>query len=131
MLRAGEMPLQIRPQRQGGTVIPLGELKPPAFRQGDPVGGRQRVADHACRLDGIALERLLEPGLHACGPRLGRIRGMRIQGRKTQGQRHDIGIVGFRAPIVDDAPAIGSAAVQSRRFSGPPGMPQRGRFAQA
>ena len=134
MLRAGEMTLQIRPQRQRGTVIPLGQLEPPAFREGDPIGGRQRVADHARCLHGIALERFLEPRLHACGPRFRRIRRTGLQRRKTQGQRHDIGIIGFRAPIVDDAPGIGSAAFRSQRFaflSDSPGMPQRERSAPA
>ena len=36
MLRVGEIAFQIRPERQGGTVIALGELEPPAFRERDP-----------------------------------------------------------------------------------------------
>jgi len=82
------------------------------------------------RNDQMHAQRAARRDREASEPRLGRIRRTRVQGRKTQGQRHDIGIIGFRAPIVDDAPAIGSTAGAAAGPSRSPGMPQPGRFAR-
>ena len=83
-----EVELEPRPEDLGGAPEFLGQLEAPRVADGDDIDGRERVADDARRLDGVAGQRLVEPFADLSGAGFRRIGRPGIERRKTERQGH-------------------------------------------
>ncbi len=66
MRRGGEVQFEPGPENLGGVPVLVRQFEAPGAADGDGIGGGQRVADDAGRLDGGARQRLVEPGGNLC-----------------------------------------------------------------
>ena len=89
MRGAREIALEYRPERDGGRVELLGELQAARVRDRGPVGGGQRIADHAGGFDRFPLHRFVDPRLDLRRPRFGRMGGAFVDWREAEGEAQE------------------------------------------